>query len=124
MTKVYVVQEGSYSDRHVVGVFSTRALAEKDADAYNGDITEYEVDCLVGSEFHACYYADIDFSTGVVETSPPCGPKERVRPGECAIYTRGKFALVASPVSSEHAAKVAVELRQKWLREKEGKACS
>lgn len=50
MTKIYVLEEGAYSDRHVVGVFSSQENAEKsrdhvdDDDYREYDITEMELD--------------------------------------------------------------------------------
>jgi hypothetical protein len=44
MTKVYVVTEGSYSEYHIISVFSTRELADKFAALYDADVEEYELD--------------------------------------------------------------------------------
>lgn len=44
--KVYVLENGSYSDRHIVGVFSSMEMAEIAAQIFTDDasITEWDVD--------------------------------------------------------------------------------
>lgn len=44
MSKVYIVQCGDYSDRHVAAVFSTKDLADEAARTMFGDVDEFDVD--------------------------------------------------------------------------------
>jgi hypothetical protein len=45
MTSIYVLTEGSYSDYHIVGVYSTKELAEEAQSLYNSSqIEEYDLD--------------------------------------------------------------------------------
>jgi hypothetical protein len=45
MKNIYVLTEGSYSDYHIVGVYSTKELAEEAQSLYNGSqIEEYDLD--------------------------------------------------------------------------------
>lgn len=48
MTKVYAVTDGSYSDYHVVGIYSTPELAAEAQAAHQADnIKEYELDAHI-----------------------------------------------------------------------------
>ena len=44
MKSVWVVEEGSYSDYHVVGVFSTEENANRIAELTGGDVDEWRID--------------------------------------------------------------------------------
>jgi hypothetical protein len=44
MDKIWVVEEGEYSDYRVVGVFSTKENAELVADKFGGDVAEWPID--------------------------------------------------------------------------------
>ncbi len=45
MTSIYVLTEGDYSDYHIVGVYSTKELAEEAQSLYKGSqIEEYDLD--------------------------------------------------------------------------------
>lgn len=44
--RVYVVETGNYSDRHIVGVYTEENLAKRAEALYYGDITEWETDEL------------------------------------------------------------------------------
>jgi hypothetical protein len=45
MTSIYVLTEGSYSDYHIVGVYSTKELAEEAQSLYkDSQIEEYDLD--------------------------------------------------------------------------------
>jgi hypothetical protein len=45
MTSIYVLTEGDYSDYHILGVYSTKELAEEAQSLYNGSqIEEYDLD--------------------------------------------------------------------------------
>jgi hypothetical protein len=129
-TTVYLVWQGSYSDRRVEGVFSTRDGAEDfliSADMIRGDeavdVEEWAVDELVGARPVTLHRVGINLDSG--ELAPwgaqtvlivpriGCfidGPKER------GGTIKAPWLHVSSPVSREHAVKVAVEKRQEWLR--------
>jgi hypothetical protein len=45
MTSIYVLTEGSYSDYHIVGVYSTKELAQESQSLYkDSQIEEYDLD--------------------------------------------------------------------------------
>jgi len=44
MKKVYIVTQGSYSDYHIVNVFSTKEKADTYVKECGGDINEFELD--------------------------------------------------------------------------------
>ena len=44
MDKVWAVEEGEYSDYHIVGVFSTKENAQIVADLFNGSVVEWPLD--------------------------------------------------------------------------------
>jgi hypothetical protein len=45
MTSIYVLTEGSYSDYHIIGVYSTKELAKDAQSLYNSSqIEEYDLD--------------------------------------------------------------------------------
>jgi hypothetical protein len=42
--EIYVVTEGQWSDYSIVGVYSTKSLAERAAKVFNGSVETYELD--------------------------------------------------------------------------------
>lgn len=44
MKTIWVVEEGEYSDYHVVGAFSSEANANQIADLVGGDVAEWKID--------------------------------------------------------------------------------
>ena len=44
MDKVWAVEEGEYSDYHIIGVFSTKENAQIVADLFSGSVVEWPVD--------------------------------------------------------------------------------
>jgi hypothetical protein len=126
-TTVYLVWQGSYSDRRVEGVFSTRDRAEDfliSADMIRGDeavnVEEWAVDKLVGARPVTLHAVGINLDSG--EMAPWGAQVTLIVPGSGCIIVgpeeRGgsPWLHVSSPVSREHAVKVAVEKRQEWLR--------
>lgn len=130
MSTVFILFEGEYSDRSSVGAFSTREKAEEYvAKNYKAgswrheqtDIEEHEIDERAGCVPIDFWVAFIETNTGNARHKD--GPdSEPARPGDrrCRVGAWGIddawTIRVSSPVSLEHAQKVAVELRQKWLR--------
>jgi hypothetical protein len=127
MTKVYVVTKGKFSDYRIVAVFSTREGAENmragPCDP-NVEVQEWELDALAKHEWGMNWYADIRLGDGLVRQRYEV---EGFRhPTETDVNFHSVFAnappsliQVRSPISAEHAVKVAVEKRQEWLRTKE-----
>jgi hypothetical protein len=106
---VYVLSTGSYSARSIVGIFSSRD-------------TEYEVDQLVDQRYGPVYAANIELETGTLLDEPYSTYETLRNPESCVVANwtnprTGKPSLkVWSPISPDHARKVAVEKRQEWLR--------
>lgn len=134
MAKVYVVTKGEYSDYHIVGVFSTIELAEKvNKDTKSDEIEVYELDSenVLSLEYGPVYRVVIDLLDGSFQVRSH-REWERVRDrNEAKVdyfeprdfincygdrIVEKPIIRVASPFSFEHASKVAVEARQKWLR--------
>ena len=117
--KVYVLENGCYSDTHIVGVFSTRANAALAARIFRDDanITEWEVDAQVEAmrAGHTLYFVRLQRDTGDVL--------------ECdkSDSSYGAFSDVVSEdvdknlythcwaENREHAVKVAAERRRAYL---------
>lgn len=138
--KIYLVTSGCYSDYGVDGIFSSRELAEKmmyigGFESYN-DIEEVELDDPSLLEVDAHYEIGPIFVSRIYENGglEECGHLASVKkyrhPERCKfVYTEGYdweyngkrhhnewHILVYSPISQEHANKVAVEKRQEKLR--------
>jgi hypothetical protein len=122
--KVYVVTAGSYSDYSIDSIFSTKELAEayiaegekEPYASYNG-VDEWEVDELAGNVLRQMWTAYIT-RDGTLHTNREqkvmANPKARSR----AQGLIGDWGFQGeSFISQEHAMKLAVEARQKWLRE-------
>jgi hypothetical protein len=126
MSKVYVLTEGKFSDNHIIGIFSTREGAEK-VRAGSTDtsvkVEEWTLDAVTDLEWGTVWHADIRLGDGLARQRYE---EERFRhPAAADVrfyhdYANAPFIIeVRSPVSAEHALKVAVEKRQEWLRTKE-----
>lgn len=125
MADVFVVTSGCYSDYRIVGIFSTRDLAEaflKEASRerysdYN-DIDVVTLDSKKPPELRPLFRCDINILTGEITN---CG-REMIDADDC--HGRGWAYLDAkgqgraeSTVSMDHCDKLAIELRQRVLRE-------
>lgn len=139
MASVFLVSEGSYSDYHIVHAFSTREGAEVFLNGHEGNeqhdyaIEEMILDEPVTDRLMALYPATIEVGTGYVkqykqphfkvrDPSAGCDISKPEYPFTSLIYSYGYRPMtpsiyVASPISFEHAVKVAVEQRQQFLRE-------
>lgn len=141
--KVYLVTSGCYSDDAVDGVFSSRELAEKmmyigGFESYN-DIEEKELDdqslLKVGDNYEIgpTFSVRIYLESGQLEKISSMDSKAKYRhPMHCIENCREEprdieyrlgpnvhvdgYIIMISPISYEHAQKVAIEKRQEWLR--------
>lgn len=137
MTTVYVVTSGSYSDYRIKGIFSTRAKAEtyisqcRASEAcWDKDFNDI-VEWLLNHELEECEYTR--YSCGVALDDGSLlerkysqqiwglpESKSYIAENVPAYGGRG-IARAESHKSQEHAFKLAVEARQKWLRERKMK---
>ena len=115
MKKVYIVEEGEYSDRHTVGVFSSMAKAKKYCEKNAADIDEWIVDELCTMRMRTIYSSKLDPQTGNLkeETSRQEEQPKNYTYSWCTMNYCG----AESVRSAAHARKLAAERRQAWLRE-------
>lgn len=123
----YVVTQGEYSDYSIIGVFLTREEAEAFTGGYDRDdpcgwygIEEYPIGGPEGVRIRTVYWCRINLKDGQI---PRTGESVQLfDSSERATTIRGPNydweIIVESAVSKDHAIKVAIEARQKWLREK------
>lgn len=126
---VYIVARGIYPDQSIHAVFSK----EEDAKAFAAeldkigtdpiDVTEWALDTRVGERRMAEYIAEIYLDNGEIREFPPATNVLRRPDAPClvmppmSVIVRRRSIYVRSPVSQEHANKVAAEQREKYLRE-------
>lgn len=132
---VYVLTSGEYSNYMIHGVFSTREAAERVMGRMGPDmeVEEYILDDLVRHENGPVWTAAVRLGDGDVPTTkdgapwypPDQRPDTQFRHPTRADPVRyvhhwdgGRSVVVSSPISYEHALKVATEKRQEWLRER------
>jgi len=127
---VWVLTEGSYSDFSIRGVYSSEenaraVMAErKKTDRYCdfNDPEEWELDGDIEFVSGPIFGVYIELESGFGRRQEPRYTGHCVRhPERCNVtepFGDGeKLSLfVASPISYEHAEKVAIEERQEWLR--------
>jgi hypothetical protein len=128
-TTIYVVTEGSYSDYGIKAMFSTKAGAEayieqikaqREVDYADTNIEQWQLDQEVGWVAKTAYRCAIDVKTGEVTNEWEFREivAKNKRTGDAEVRPNGQFLTVLSYVSADHARKLAVEARQKHLREK------
>jgi len=120
--KIYVIEKGCYSDRHIIAVVETKAEAEEICKAISGryrydkaDYTEYDTKQFqtglfrfevkgsgYGNDWEADY-DDYDFYSKIIENT-------RIYDGEYIIYARNK----------EEAVKIAQDMEAVYKAEKAG----
>jgi len=135
--KVYVVIAGTYSDYGYYGVFSSREKAQKYIDDtvapdQRGEysIDEHDLDPQYEQvEWVKCYCARIYLDDGKIEPLDDedfyWAKRTDMRRGSVTCHGETRFngfssrgvVSASSFVSPEHAAKLAVEARQRYLRE-------
>jgi hypothetical protein len=134
MTTIYIVTNGSYSDYHIEAVFSTKAAAEawlaeaQESSGFSADlpqIEEWPLDERAGEILRTAWRCGIRLDSGEFYGEEPLRalgkPQERTATVEeypPQLPAFGGVCLVISYVSAEHARKLAVEYRQKWLRDR------
>ncbi|HQU33585.1 MAG TPA: hypothetical protein PLB88_04670 [Thermoanaerobaculaceae bacterium] len=125
---VYVLTEGEHSGREIVGVFSslekiTEFVAKNPRgltspwywEPYN-DPETYELDAAMALETGPTFLAWIHRPTGNLTIGKEAHLSRR-HPRMCEeSIVSGDTIEVRSPISFEHASKVATEMRQAWLR--------
>ena len=119
MATVWILENGPPSDRTLIGVYSTQANAlrakSERSDREDHDPTERildeNMDWVVGPGFSAT----ISKADGVVSSWEWAYPVLR-HPSECRVTRYATYIFVTSPLSIEHARKVADDERQEWLR--------
>jgi hypothetical protein len=128
VNKVYAVWRGTYSDRDVIAVFSTQALADAFCEEYNkgryddAGVQVYEVDSK--KDYKRIRY----FSTCILyDTGELCdrnqGYTDTGIDKKYVSYSRGlsnelepNYIQVYSDQSADHADKLAIEARQEYQR--------
>lgn len=124
--QIYVCENRDCSDRYVVGVFSSREAIEEYA-AMSGQpmdefiITKCEIDEALQETMGPMWRVAIRSTDGEIKCEQELEPRLR-HPKRCAIsyeprWSKPLFINVFSPVSKEHAIKVAVERQKAWLRD-------
>jgi hypothetical protein len=129
---VYLVSHGEHSDYGIDAIFTTKEKAEdyirrvEDGRAsrhrYHNDVEVYTLDEWEGASYGPQWNFILIAETGESPNGPPRQNTGLNRPGgRCAVYSWERYAQehwiqVSSPVSAAHAAKVAAEKRQEWLR--------
>lgn len=132
MQKIYVVTAGSYSEYHLVALFSDEVVANKFAEENNKCSGDYYVESyLLDSEpipvAKPIYSVSIDMATAVITDLPTSSKmalcvNNQLSVTHFHVYVSGfnlcsnHVATIDSFVSIEHARKVAVELYQKFTR--------
>lgn len=121
MTTIYVVEAGMYSDRYIVGAFTSVDNADAVARAENARVIDVEVDSPLSAEhkrhlrpgerlYHVLMKADgNDVTTDVIFEDLDTSGRDRYS----ARYDRLMFRCWAT--SPEHAIKIANERRTGWL---------
>lgn len=125
--KVFILTRGSYSDYQIIGVFSTFELANHAKAILN----ESEINDPEEFELDPPYQPEKDFTLGntykvtiyknngeIFKWANYLNLQNVYRhPTDCIIRIYSNEIWVCSPISFEHAEKVAIEQRQKYLRE-------
>ena len=137
-TTIYVVTAGEYSDYGICAMFSRREDAERYIELHGGkcrsdvnryadySIEEYGLDEHRGAEWVSVYSTEISMGTGDIRrrdesqvlSTDLFARKSRVDVFDHSSDCRYHTARAYSGVSQDHADKLAVEARQKYLREK------
>jgi hypothetical protein len=132
MIPIYVVTRGEYSDYRIEGIFSTAEKAERRrrvvASTYAVDhvrVEQHELDIPpTRLPSKTVYRSTIDLDTGRMNEGYPWTPTGGYtgmveRSSEAWAESKGIGAVCCESTRSQaHANKLAVEARQKWLRER------
>jgi hypothetical protein len=121
---VYIVTSGEYSDYKIEGVFSTKekadAFAAKVTECTGGaDVNEWPLDAQGELTVRRTFHASIKLDDGEIKEWTSA---ELVSTNARSLKDRAGYfnntATASSAVSAEHARKLVIEVRQKFLREK------
>ncbi len=127
MATVYLLTAGEHSDYRVIGAFSSQdrleaAIKSCERDRFNS-VEEHEVDEIPEDACGPAFLTTIDLENGSVRQRHETWPQPRKADGACKISIVSLYGPsgpscvhVVSPVSADHATKIAIEKRQEWLR--------
>jgi hypothetical protein len=134
---VYVVCSGEYSSYHIDAIFSDVRLAEEFRDKManstsfehsSPEIEEWELDKEKDARTERTFRASINLETGALEEQTDVEVIKHDKLSEVTReyagiegaygHTEWRRAIARSTKSQQHANKIVVELRQRWLREK------
>lgn len=120
-TKVYVLQNGEYSDAHVVGVYSTKEKADIATKVYDDCpfIDEFEIDVGVEAiqQGMRIYDVSIGLQSGDVNRASQCSYLSAVTAEELrgeVVYT-DPMVVYCWARNVEHAVKIAADRRRVFL---------
>ena len=125
----FIVTAGEYSDYRIEGVFSSKPKAEayvaefRKERHYDHDISieEWGIDAEAGKVVRTVWNSLIEFQTGEIRHNNPttaiADPNQRFIEESPPPWNHPRM-IRQSFVSQEHADKLCVESRQKWLRMK------
>lgn len=114
MTKVYVLTSGSYSDYHIIGIFSTKERAEfisKKLDS-NNEIEEYELD-EIGKDnrfVYDCYFGKDGIDVAVIDQTWSTYKLNIVDDFRSKQWHQSNFVVSVLAEDEEHAIKIAFDL--------------
>ena len=137
--KVYVVTAGEYSSYHIEAVFSTPEKADEYLAALRKSprhsdesptVEVFELDTRTPPQVRTHWQSVIDLATGIIlereEVQERADDEYPTEEGDGPYDVLLRFVeratkwYATSFKSQDHADKLAVEARQKWLREKAG----
>tara|TARA_R110000868_G_scaffold199857_1_gene446954 strand:+ start:161 stop:529 length:369 start_codon:yes stop_codon:yes gene_type:complete len=109
MSIIYVLTEGDYSDYHIVGVYSTKELAEKAQFVYEySSIEEYSLDNLPDYPPGMKAWC-VHFDDGKLKCSYQANPIDCKIPNEFGYDDNETYIVYCWAVDKEHAEKIALD---------------
>lgn len=120
MSIIYVLTEGEYSDYHIVGVYSTKELAEKAQFLYKySSIEEYFLDNLPDYPPGMKAWC-VRFDDGKLKCSYQADPFEHKIPNEFGYDDDERYIVYCWAVDKEHAEKIALDKYYQYQATKAG----
>jgi len=124
MKSVWVVEEGSYSDYHVVGVFSTKENADRIAELTDGYVNEWKIDPGIGelNQGREPYSVGMEKDGTVLYVSRNIWSYSLRITGKPTVVRscanpEGVLSGITFATSEEHAVKIANEIREQRIAE-------
>src|SRR5436190_8000413 len=118
---IYIVTEGTYSDYHIEGAFSSRERADeyvkiREGEKYRYEVSveEYELDEELKKSYITIYKIRVLLHDGRVDKEWEDRGYFKDNYSNKVIFRTE--AIGESVISKEHALKLAIEARQEWLR--------